>query len=109
MGNSSVSTIRARALQSPSSQPAYVALALGCALAQDFATLVALRLLIGIGLGAELALVGSYLAELVPASHRGRMMTRCYMYGMLAVPVAGALATLLARTAVVERSFSQLR
>jgi putative MFS transporter len=74
---------------------AYVVLALACAFAPDFATLVVLRLLIGVGLGAELALVDSYLAELLPASHRGRLVTRCYAFGMLAVPIAGALAALL--------------
>lgn len=73
----------------------YVVLALACAFAPDFATLVALRLLIGVGLGAELALVDSYLAELLPATHRGRLATRCYAFGMLAVPIAGALAALL--------------
>jgi putative MFS transporter len=74
---------------------AYAVLAVMCAFAHDLATLVILRFLIGVGLGAELALVDAYLAELLPASHRGTLAARCYAFGMLAVPVAGALATLL--------------
>ncbi len=74
---------------------AYAVLELLCAFAPNVGTLVLLRFLIGIGLGAELALVDAYLAELLPASHRGRLVTRCYAFGMLAVPVAGALAALL--------------
>ena len=73
----------------------YAALAVLCAFADDAGTLVALRFLIGIGLGAELALIDAYLAELVPASHRGRLAARSYAFGMLAVPIAGALAALL--------------
>lgn len=76
----------------------YAALALLCAFATGPAQLVALRFLIGIGLGAELALVDAYLAELLPASHRGRLVTRSYAFGMIAVPVAGAAASLLPHT-----------
>jgi putative MFS transporter len=76
----------------------YAALALACAFSGDVVTLIVLRFLIGIGLGAELALVDSYLAELLPASHRGRLAARAYAFGMLAVPVVGALATLLPHT-----------
>jgi putative MFS transporter len=74
---------------------AYAVLAVLCAFSYDAGTLVALRFLIGIGLGAELALIDAYIAELVPASHRGRLATRSYAIGMLAVPIAGILAALL--------------
>jgi putative MFS transporter len=73
----------------------YAALAVACAFAADATALIVLRFLIGIGLGAELALVDAYLTELLPPTHRGRLMARAYATGMLAVPVAGALAALL--------------
>jgi putative MFS transporter len=73
----------------------YAALAVVCAFSTDATMLIALRFALGVGLGAELALADAYLAELLPPSHRGRLATRAYAFGMLAVPVAGALATLL--------------
>jgi putative MFS transporter len=76
----------------------YAVLALLCAFATGPGELVALRFLIGVGLGAELALVDAYLAELLPASHRGRLVARSYAFGMLAVPLAGAAASLLPHT-----------
>ncbi|MGW7529998.1 MFS transporter [Streptomyces sp. NPDC054783] len=77
---------------------AYAALSVGAAFAPDTATLVALRVLLGIGLGAELALVDTYLTELMPTALRGRMMATAYGLGMLAVPVAGLLAARLPRS-----------
>jgi MFS transporter, putative metabolite:H+ symporter len=76
----------------------YAALAVVCAFSTDATMLIALRFALGLGLGAELALADAYLAELLPPSHRGRLATRAYAFGMLAVPVAGALATLLPHT-----------
>ncbi|MFF2511859.1 MFS transporter [Streptomyces sp. NPDC058086] len=74
---------------------AYAVLSVGAAFAPDAATLIALRVLLGIGLGAELALVDTYLTELMPTPRRGRMMASAYGLGMLAVPVAGLLAAKL--------------
>jgi putative MFS transporter len=76
----------------------YAALAVVCAFSADATMLIALRFALGVGLGAELALADAYLAELLPPSHRGRLATRAYAFGMLAVPVAGALAALLPHT-----------
>jgi MFS transporter, putative metabolite:H+ symporter len=76
----------------------YAALAVVCAFSTDATMLIALRFALGVGLGAELALADAYLAELLPPSHRGRLATRAYAFGMLAVPVAGALAALLPHT-----------
>ncbi|MEV6624880.1 MFS transporter [Amycolatopsis sp. NPDC051106] len=76
----------------------YAALAVVCAFSTDATMLIALRFALGVGLGAELALADAYLAELLPPSHRGRLATRAYAFGMLAVPAAGALATLLPHT-----------
>jgi putative MFS transporter len=74
---------------------AYASLSVGAACAPDAATLIALRILLGIGLGAELALVDTYLTELMPTARRGRMLATAYGVGMLAVPVAGILAARL--------------
>ncbi|MFG2884757.1 MFS transporter [Streptomyces sp. NPDC048297] len=74
---------------------AYAALALLCATAWSLPALVTMRVLIGIGLGAELTLVDTYLTELMPARRRGRLLAASYALGMLAVPVAGILASRL--------------
>ncbi|MEU5537326.1 MFS transporter [Streptomyces sp. NPDC020362] len=74
---------------------AYAVLSVGAAFAPDTPTLIALRVMLGVGLGAELALVDTYLAELMPTTQRGRMMATTYGLGMLAVPVAGLLAAKL--------------
>ncbi|MFE1963145.1 MFS transporter [Streptomyces sp. NPDC059479] len=74
---------------------AYAVLSVAAAFAPDAATLIALRVLLGIGLGAELALVDTYLTELMPTARRGRMLATAYGLGMLAVPVAGILAAKL--------------
>jgi putative MFS transporter len=74
---------------------AYAVLSVGAAFAPDAATLIALRVLLGIGLGAELALVDTYVTELMPTARRGRMLAAAYGLGMLAVPVAGILAARL--------------
>jgi MFS transporter, putative metabolite:H+ symporter len=50
---------------------------------------------VGIGLGAELTLVDTYLTELMPAARRGRLLASSYALGMLAVPITGILASLL--------------
>lgn len=52
---------------------------------------VVLRFLSGIGLGAELVLVDSYLAEMLPARARGRMTAWAYTIGFLGVPIAALL------------------
>ncbi|MCW2901171.1 MAG: hypothetical protein JWO67_3436 [Streptosporangiaceae bacterium] len=77
---------------------AYAALSVAAALAPDAAMLIALRVLLGVGLGAELALVDTYLTELMPTARRGRMLATAYTFGMLAVPVAGILAARLPHT-----------
>lgn len=74
---------------------AYAGLSVLCTLAPNLAVFVLLRVLVGIGLGAELVLVDTYLAELVPARRRGRMAGICYFIGWLALPVSTLLATVL--------------
>ncbi|MEU5462873.1 MFS transporter [Streptomyces althioticus] len=70
----------------------YAVLSVAAACAPDAASLIVLRVLLGVGLGAELALVDTYLTEMMPAARRGRMLASAYAFGMLAVPVAGVLA-----------------
>ena len=72
---------------------AYAALSLATAFAPNLAVFLVLRVLTGIGLGAELTLVDTYLSELLPSARRGRYVAWSYTFAVLAVPLAGALAT----------------
>jgi len=72
---------------------AYAVLSVATAFAADLGVFLVLRLLTGIGLGAELTLVDTYLSELLPRAGRGRYVAWSYTIGLLAVPVAGVLAT----------------
>ena len=71
----------------------YAVLSVATAFAPDLGVFLVLRLLTGIGLGAELTLVDTYLSELLPRARRGRYVAWSYTIGLLAVPVAGVLAT----------------
>jgi len=71
---------------------AYAVLSLATAFAPNLGVFLVLRLLTGIGLGAELTLVDTYLSELLPSARRGRYVAWSYTFGLLAVPVAGGLA-----------------
>jgi putative MFS transporter len=71
----------------------YAVLSVATAFAPDLGVFLVLRLLTGIGLGAELTLVDTYLSELLPRARRGRYVAWSYTIGLLAVPVAGGLAT----------------
>jgi MFS transporter, putative metabolite:H+ symporter len=70
----------------------YAVLSVATAFAPDLGAFLVLRLLTGIGLGAELTLVDTYLSELLPRARRGRYVAWSYTIGLLAVPVAGGLA-----------------
>jgi putative MFS transporter len=59
------------------------------------AMLVLTRFVAGIGIGAEMPLSDAFLSELLPAQHRGRMMSWAYTTGFLGVPAAGLLARVL--------------
>jgi MFS transporter, putative metabolite:H+ symporter len=76
----------------------YAVLSLATALSPDLTVFLVLRVLTGIGLGAELTLVDTYLAELLPTARRGRLMAWSYTLGLVAVPVAGVLSKVLAGT-----------
>ena len=57
--------------------------------------LIASRFLAGVGIGAELPLVDTYLSELLPARERGRYTAWAYTLGFVGVPAAGLLGRLL--------------
>jgi len=67
---------------------AYSLFSLLCAAAPDVGWLVVLRFLAGLGLGAELVLVDTYLAEFLPRAVRGRYLAYAYTVGFLGVPAA---------------------
>lgn len=79
---------------------AYAGLSVVSVFAPTLGVFVAVRVLLGIGLGAELVLVDTYLSELVPAAKRGRMIAVAYVVGWLAPPVTMLLATFLPHDAL---------
>ena len=64
---------------------------MAAAFSPNVETFLVLRFIAGIGLGAELVLVDTYLAEFVPARVRGRMTAWAYTIGFLGVPLAALL------------------
>jgi len=77
----------------------YAALSILSAFAPSVDVLIVLRVLLGVGLGAELTLVDSYLGEMMPSRSRGRLVAWSYTLGLLAVPLIGA-ATVFAPATV---------
>ena len=69
----------------------YSLFSLAAAFSPNVETFLVLRFLAGIGLGAELVLVDTYLAEFLPARVRGRMIAWAYTIGFLGVPLAALL------------------
>jgi MFS transporter, putative metabolite:H+ symporter len=69
----------------------YSLFSLAAAFSPNIETFLVLRFLAGIGLGAELVLVDTYLAEFLPARHRGRCTAWAYTVGFMGVPVAALL------------------
>jgi putative MFS transporter len=76
----------------------YSVFSLAAAFSPNIEIFLALRLLAGIGLGAELVLVDTYLAEFLPARHRGRYTAWAYTVGFLGVPAAALLGGQLVAT-----------
>lgn len=64
----------------------YGGLSMATALAPNLGMFLIMRVLTGVGLGAELILVDTYLAELLPADRRGRYMAWSYTLGLIAAP-----------------------
>jgi MFS transporter, putative metabolite:H+ symporter len=69
----------------------YSLFSLAAAFSPNVETFLVLRFLAGIGLGAELVLVDTYLAEFIPARVRGRMTAWAYTIGFVGVPLAALL------------------
>ncbi|MFC5062640.1 MFS transporter [Actinomycetospora atypica] len=69
----------------------YSLFSLLAAFSPNIETFLVLRFLAGIGLGCELVLVDTYLAEFLPAKVRGRYIAWAYTVGFLGVPVAALL------------------
>lgn len=69
----------------------YSLFSLAAAFSPNIETFLVLRFLAGIGLGCELVLVDTYLAEFLPGRVRGRYTAWAYTVGFLGVPVAALL------------------
>ncbi|WP_319448814.1 MULTISPECIES: MFS transporter [unclassified Mycobacterium] len=69
----------------------YSFFSLAAAFSPNIETFLVLRFLAGMGLGAELVLVDTYLAEFMPSRVRGRMTAWAYTIGFLGVPLAALL------------------
>jgi MFS transporter, putative metabolite:H+ symporter len=69
----------------------YSVFSFAAAFSPNIETFLVLRVIAGIGLGAELVLVDTYLAEFLPAKYRGRMTAWAYTIGFLGVPLAALL------------------
>lgn len=80
----------------------YSLFSIAAAFSPNIEAFLVLRFLAGIGLGAELVLVDTYLAEFVPGRVRGRMTAWAYTIGFLGVPLAALLGgRLVARQQVL--------
>jgi putative MFS transporter len=60
--------------------------------------LIALRFFAGIGIGAELVVIDTYVSEMVPSGARGRYVAISQMTGFTAVPIVAILVRVLAPT-----------
>jgi putative MFS transporter len=69
-----------------------------CAFSPNVSFLIVFRFLAGLGIGAQLPLCDTYLSELLPAAHRGRMIAWAYTLAFCATPVEGFLARWLVPT-----------
>jgi MFS transporter, putative metabolite:H+ symporter len=76
----------------------YSAFTLAGAFAPTAAWLIALRFFAGIGIGAELVVIDTYVSEMVPSGSRGRYVAISQMTGFTAVPIVAILVRVLAPT-----------
>lgn len=60
--------------------------------------LIVLRFFAGVGIGAELVVIDTYVSEVVPSSARGRYVAITQMAGFTAVPIVAILVRFLAPT-----------
>ena len=76
----------------------YSAFTLASAFAPSANWLIVLRFFAGLGIGAEIVVIGTYVTEIVPSYARGRYVALTQVAGFSAVPVAAILARLLIPT-----------
>jgi putative MFS transporter len=76
----------------------YSAFTLACAFAPSAGWLIALRFFAGLGIGAEIVVIDTYVTEIVPSHARGRYVAITQVVGFCAVPVAAVLSRLLVPT-----------
>lgn len=67
----------------------------GDALATNIATLIIFRFLTGVGVGADLNLVSTYISELAPTSRRGRITLLTFLVGILGQTITPFVALAL--------------
>ena len=68
------------------------------AFAANAAWLIALRFFAGVGIGAEIVVIDTYVTEVVPSHARGRYVAITQVAGFCAVPVAAVLSRALVPT-----------
>jgi len=68
------------------------------AFAPDARSLIVLRALAGVGIGAELVVIDTYVTEMVPSHERGRFVAITQLVGFTAIPVVAFLSKLLIPT-----------
>jgi putative MFS transporter len=76
----------------------YSAFTLAGAFAPSAGWLIALRFFAGLGIGAEIIVIDTYVTEIVPSHARGRYVAITQVVGFSAVPVAAILSRLLVPT-----------
>ena len=76
----------------------YSVFTLAGALAPSARALIVSRALAGIGIGAELVVIDTYVSEMVPSRARGRYIAVTQLVGFTAIPVAAFLAKVLVPT-----------
>ncbi|HEY6936105.1 MAG TPA: MFS transporter [Terriglobales bacterium] len=76
----------------------YSAFTLAGALAPTAEWLIILRFLAGVGIGAEIVVIDTYVTELVPSRVRGRFVAITQVVGFTSVPAAAVLSRLLIPT-----------
>ncbi|WP_069807092.1 MFS transporter [Vulcanisaeta thermophila] len=68
---------------------------IGCALAGNFYVLITSRFIAGMGIGAEIAVINTYISEITPAGIRGKMVQLTYLAGALGFAVTPFIALAL--------------
>jgi sugar porter (SP) family MFS transporter len=86
----------------------YVVSALGSALATGYASLIAFRMLGGIGVGAALILAPMYIAEIAPPAQRGRLVSINQLNIVIGITVAFFTNYLILQLAKSEAGWSQM-